>query len=81
VQDPDELIRSSFSFYAACGILCTLLFGLIIWQPKTGGWIAEAVEADSSNTPFKPELTRPTAALMRKPIGPTAWTGVVNPRH
>jgi hypothetical protein len=61
------------------GVISIVLVGLVIWQPKVSTWIAEAVEAETSTTPGKPDLTRSTAAQMRKPIGPTAWTEVLQP--
>jgi hypothetical protein len=81
VQAQNELIQSGFGFYVACGILCAVLFGLIIWQPKAGPWIANAVEAESSHTPGEPEFIGTAAALNRKPIGSTAWTQVFPPKN
>jgi hypothetical protein len=77
VQSSNGLIGSGFSFYVACGLLGAVLFGLIIWQPKAGSWVAKVVEADSSNTQGESEFARPPAVPKRKPIGSTAWTQVV----
>ena len=79
MRSPNELKPNGFSFYVACGIFCAFLFGLFIWQPKVGGQIAEAVEAESSKALGEPKFTGSASIPMRKPIGPTAWTRVVTP--
>lgn len=76
----NELKRNGFSVYVGCGILCAVFFGLFMWQPKVGGWAAEAVEAESSKMLGEPEFTGSVSMPVRKPIGPTAWTRVVTPR-
>lgn len=81
MRSPNEPSRLGFTIHVACGVFCALLLGIIIWQPKAGTWIAEAVEAESSKTSGEPELARPVAALARKPIGSTAWTLGVDPRQ
>jgi hypothetical protein len=75
-QDP----ASDLPGIVAFGVISTIFLGLAGWQPKAATWIAEAIEAESPTTTVEATFGRSVAEPMRKPMQPTAWSEVIDPR-
>ena len=59
-----------------------LLIGLVIWQPKTVIWIADAVEAErSAQPPDQPAPASLASVPKRTPINPREWAQVFKPEN
>jgi hypothetical protein len=64
------------------GAVFFLLIGLVIWQPKTAIWIADAVEAEHFvQSPSQAAPLGLAAAPKRKPIDPGQWAQVFKPEN
>jgi hypothetical protein len=77
---PNEQRASGAAVFTAFGAIFVLLIGLVAWQPRAATWIAEAVDAESSNTPDEAAAVRLAAGPKRRPIDPAAWTQVISSR-
>ena len=47
---------SGFAVFITLGAICMLLLGLVIWEPKVGAWVSQAVEAESYKPPVESEF-------------------------
>jgi cytochrome oxidase assembly protein ShyY1 len=77
---PNEQRASGAAVFISFGAIFAMLIGLVAWQPRAATWIAEAVDAESSNAPDEAVPVRLAAEPTRRPIDPAAWTQVISSR-
>ena len=78
VSPPKKEQVSGFAGFITFGVICTILLGLVVSQPKAAAIRIAAGEAWSSKTTGEAASARSAAEPMRKPLQPTAWTQVID---